>query len=116
MVTSNNGLLVELQAEIIELEGEIPDQATRDRLFAIPKKLFTEAQDYIRTGNAREARLTINCACTLLERGKKRVQEVGPPAPTDNSGRINTHSCGPANRSSSRRTFLLVLCLSKISK
>jgi hypothetical protein len=61
--------------EIVELEGEIPDQATRDRLFAIPKKLFTEAQDYIRTGNAREARLTINCACKLLERAKNEFKK-----------------------------------------
>ncbi len=75
MVTSNSGLLVELEAEIVELEGEIPDQATRDRLFAIPKKLFTEAQDYIRTGNAREARLTINCACKLLERAKNELKK-----------------------------------------
>jgi hypothetical protein len=75
MVTSNSGLLVELEAEIVGLEGEIPDQATRDRLFAIPKKLFTEAQDYIRTGNAREARLTINCACKLLERAKNELKK-----------------------------------------
>jgi hypothetical protein len=69
MVPSNSGLLVELEAEIVELEGEIPDQATRDRLLAIPKKLFTEAQDYIRTGNAREARLTINCAGIKSRKG-----------------------------------------------
>jgi hypothetical protein len=75
MVTSNSGLLMELEAEIVELEGEIPDGATRDRLFAIPKKLFTEAQDYIRTGNAREARLTINCACKLLERAKNEFKK-----------------------------------------
>jgi hypothetical protein len=55
MVTSNSRPLVELEAEIVELEEEIPDLATRDGLLAIPKKLFTEAQDYIRTGNAREA-------------------------------------------------------------
>ena len=89
MVTSNSGRLVELEAEIVELEGEIPDQATRDRLFAIPKKLFTEAQDYIRTGNAREARLTINCACKLLERTKNELKKYNPPVPTDNSVRIN---------------------------
>jgi hypothetical protein len=75
MVTSNSGLLVELEAEIVELEGEIPDRATRDCLLAIPKKLFTEAQDYIRTGNAREARLTINCALKLLERAKNEFKK-----------------------------------------
>jgi hypothetical protein len=75
MVTSNSGQLVELEAEIVELEGEIPDQATRDRLFAIPKKLFTEAKGHIRTGNAREARLTINCACKLLERAKNECKK-----------------------------------------
>ena len=75
MVISNGGPLVKLEAEIVELEGEVPDQATRDRLFAIPKRLFTEAQDYIRTGNAREARLTINCACKLLERAKNEFKK-----------------------------------------
>ena len=75
MVTANRGPLVELEAEIVELEEEIPDRATRDRLLAIPKKLFTEAQDYIRTGNAREARLTINCACKLLERAKNEFKK-----------------------------------------
>ena len=70
MVTSSSGLLVGLEAEMVELEGEIPDQATRDRVLAIPKRLFIEAQGYIRTGNAREARLTINCACKLLEQAK----------------------------------------------
>jgi hypothetical protein len=75
MVTSNSGQFVDLEAEIVELEGEIPDQATRDRLFAIPKRLFTEAQDHIRTGNAQEARLTINCACKLLERAKNESKK-----------------------------------------
>ncbi len=75
MVTANRGPLVELEAEIVELEEEIPDRATRDGLLAIPKKLFTEAQDYIRTGNAREARLTINCACKLLERAKNEFKK-----------------------------------------
>jgi hypothetical protein len=70
MVTSNSGPLQELEAEIVELEGEIPDQATRDRLLVVPKKLFTEAQDYHRKGSAQEARLTVNCACKLLERVK----------------------------------------------
>ncbi len=74
MVTANSGLLMELEAEIVELEGEIPDRATRDCLFALSKKLFTEARDYIRTGNAREARLTINCACKLLERAKNEFK------------------------------------------
>lgn len=75
MVTSNNGPLVELEAEIAELEDEISDLATRDGLLAIPKKLFTEAQHYIRTGNAREALLTINCACKLLERAKNEFKK-----------------------------------------
>ena len=70
MVASNSGPLVELEAEIVELEREIPDLATRDRLLAIPKKLFTVAQDYHRKGSTQEARLTINCACRLLERVK----------------------------------------------
>jgi hypothetical protein len=75
MVTSNSGPLVVLEAEITELEEEIPDRATRDDLLAIPRKLFTEARDYIRTGNAREARLTINCACKLLERAKNEFKK-----------------------------------------
>lgn len=74
MVTSNSGPLVELEAEIVELEGEIPDRATRDRLLAIPKRLVTEAHDYQRKGSAQEARLTINCACTLLERVKNQFK------------------------------------------
>jgi hypothetical protein len=68
MVTSNSGPLVELEAEIVELEGEIRDRATRDRLLAIPKRLVAEAQDYQRKGSTQEARLT--CACRLLERVK----------------------------------------------
>lgn len=79
MVTSNNGSLVELQAEIVELEEEIPDRATRDRLLAVPKRLFTEAQGYYRRGSAQEARLTINCACTLLERAK--IELINQPFP-----------------------------------
>jgi hypothetical protein len=75
MVTSSSGALVELEAEIVELEEEILDRATRDRLLAIPKKLFTEAQDYHRKGNAREARLTINCACRLVERAKNEFKK-----------------------------------------
>jgi hypothetical protein len=75
MVISNSGSLVELEAEIVELEGEIRDRAMRDSLLAIPKKLFTEAQDYCRKGSTREARLTINCACTLLERAKDEIKK-----------------------------------------
>jgi hypothetical protein len=71
MVNSNRGSLSELEAEIVELEEEILDGETRDRLLTIPKRLFAEAQDYHRKGNAQEARLTINCACRLLERGKR---------------------------------------------
>jgi hypothetical protein len=70
MTDSNKGPFVELETEIVELEEEIPDRATRDHLLAIPKRLLTEAQEYRRRGNEREARLTINCACTLLERAK----------------------------------------------
>jgi hypothetical protein len=75
MVTSSSGALVELEAEIVELEEEILDRATRDRLLAIPKKLFTEAQDYHRKGNAREERLTTNCVCRLLERVKDEFRK-----------------------------------------
>jgi hypothetical protein len=70
MAASNSGPLVELEAEIVLLEREIPDRATRDLLLSIPKKLFTAAQDYHRKGSTQEARLTINCACKLLERVK----------------------------------------------
>ena len=70
MGDSNTESLRELEAEIVELEEEIPDQAMRDDLLAIPKKLSTEARHYLGRGNAREARLTINCACALLERAK----------------------------------------------
>ena len=62
--------LGELEAEIVELEEEIPDRATRDRVLSIPKRLVAEAQEYQRKGSAQEARLTINCACRLLERLK----------------------------------------------
>ena len=75
MVTSNSEPLVELEAEIVELEGEILDRATRDCILAIPKKLFSEAQDYHRHGNEREARLTINCACQLLGRVKSEFRK-----------------------------------------
>lgn len=70
MVTSNSDPLVELQAEIVELEEEIRDRATRDRVLAIPKKLFSEAQHYQRKGNELEANLIINCTYRLLERAK----------------------------------------------
>jgi hypothetical protein len=74
MVNSNSGPLAELESEIVDLEG-ILDRATRDRVLAIPKRLFTEAEDYHRKGNAREARLTINCACRLLERAKNEFKK-----------------------------------------
>jgi hypothetical protein len=74
MVNSNSGPLEELESEIVELEREILDRATRDRALAIPKRLFTEAEDYHRKGNTREARLTINCACRLLERAKNEFR------------------------------------------
>jgi hypothetical protein len=68
MMASISESLVELEAEIVALEGEIFDRTTRDRLLEIPKKLFTEAQDYHRRGDALEERLTIICASRLLER------------------------------------------------
>jgi hypothetical protein len=67
--------LVELEAEIVDLEKEISDRATRDRLLAIPKRLVTEAQEYSRKGSAREARLAINCASTLLARAKNEFKK-----------------------------------------
>jgi hypothetical protein len=70
MADSNTISLMELEAEIVELEEEIPDRGKRDHLLAVPKRLLTEAHEYLRRGNAREARLTLNCACTLLERAK----------------------------------------------
>jgi hypothetical protein len=75
MVTSNGDPLVELETEIVELEEEIPDRAIRDRVLAVPKKLFTEAQNYHRKGNARETTLVINCACRLLERVKNELKK-----------------------------------------
>lgn len=75
MPDSNKGPFMELQAEIVEMEEEIPDRARRDDLLAIPKRLLTEAQDYRRSGNEREARLTINCAYTLLERAKRQLRK-----------------------------------------
>jgi hypothetical protein len=67
--------LVDLETEIVELEETISDRATRDRLLTIPRRLFTEAQDYNRKGEAQEARLTINCACRLLERAKNEFKK-----------------------------------------
>ena len=75
MANSNSGPLAELGSEIVELEGEILERATRDRVLAIPKRLFTEAEDCHRKGNEREARLTINCACRLLERAKNEFKK-----------------------------------------
>lgn len=75
MLTSKSGPLVELEAEIVELEGDIPDRATRDRLLAIPWRLFTEAKNYHLKGSAQEERLTINCACKLLERVKSELDK-----------------------------------------
>jgi hypothetical protein len=74
MVNLNSRPLLELEAEIVELE-EIVDRETRDRLLTIPKRLFAEAEDYHRKGNAQEARLTINCACRLLERAKDEFKK-----------------------------------------
>lgn len=74
MVNSSRASLLELEAEIVELEEEILDQENRDRLLSIPKRLFAEAQDYQRKGNAQEARLTVNCACRLLERAKNELK------------------------------------------
>jgi predicted ABC-class ATPase len=75
MVNSNSDPLVELEAEIVQMEEEIPDRPTRDRVLAIPKKLFTEAQNYQRKGNDRETSLIINCACRLLERAKHGLRK-----------------------------------------
>ena len=70
MVTMNSisQPLVELGAEIVELEEAIPDRATWDRFLDTLKKPFTEAQDYHREGNVQEARLTLNSAFRLVER------------------------------------------------
>jgi hypothetical protein len=75
MVTANSDSLVELEAEIVELQEEIPDRATRDRILAIPKKLFSEAQNYHLKGSERETSLIINCACRLLERAKSELKK-----------------------------------------
>lgn len=78
MVTSNTETLLELETEITELERKILDRATQDRLLAIPKQLFTEAQGYHRRGNTQEARLIINCVCRLLERAKNEFKKQNP--------------------------------------
>jgi hypothetical protein len=70
MMVSISESLVELEAEIVALEREILDRTTRDRLLELPKKLFTEAQDYHRRGDVLEERLTIICASRLLDRLK----------------------------------------------
>ncbi len=75
MVNSAGGSFLELEADIVELEEKILDLETRNRLLAIPKRLFAEAQDYHRKGSAQEARLTINCACRLLERAKDALKK-----------------------------------------
>jgi hypothetical protein len=71
----NSGSLLELEAEIVDVEGEILDLETRNRLLTIPKRLFDEAQDYHRKGAAQEVRLTINCARKLLERAKDDLKK-----------------------------------------
>jgi hypothetical protein len=67
--------LMKLEAEIVELEETILDLATRDRLLDMPKKLFSEAQEYRRKGNAEEARLTLNSACRLVEPAKRELKK-----------------------------------------
>ncbi len=74
-MNSSKGALVDLEAEIVELEEEISDRATRDRLLAIPKRLVSEVQDHHRKGNTREAGLTINCACSRLERARNEFKK-----------------------------------------
>ena len=74
-MSSNSRPLVELEAEIVELEGTILDRATRDRLLDKPKKLFSEAQEYHRKGNVEETRLTLNSACRLVERAKRELKK-----------------------------------------
>jgi hypothetical protein len=78
MVNSNIGQLGKLEAEIVELEEQIPDREMRQRLLATPKRLFAEAQDYHRKGNEQEARLTINCTCRLLQRAKDELKRYAP--------------------------------------
>ena len=73
--SSNSRPLVELEAEIVELEETILDRATRDRLLDMPKTLFTEAQEYHRRGNVEESRLTLNSACRLVEQAKRELKK-----------------------------------------
>ena len=75
-VSLNSRALMELQAEIFELEETILDRAKRDRLLDMPKRLFTEAKEYLRKGNVVEARLTLNSTFRLVERAKRELQEV----------------------------------------
>ena len=74
-MSSNSRPLVQLEAEIVELEETILDRATRDRLLNMPRKLFTEAQEYHRKGNVEETRLTLNSACRLMERAKRELKK-----------------------------------------
>ena len=75
-VSLNSRALMELQAEIVELEETILDRAKRDRLLDMPKRLFAEAQEYLRKGSVVEARLTLNSTFRLVERAKRELQEV----------------------------------------
>jgi hypothetical protein len=75
MVNSNRPSLLELEAEIVELEEQIENQAMRDRVLAVPQRLLTEARDHHRRGNAQEVALTINCACRLLERARDEFKK-----------------------------------------
>ena len=74
-MSSNTRPLVELETEIVELEETILDRTTRDRLLAMPKKLFTEAREYHRKGNVEETRLTLNSASRLVERAKRELKK-----------------------------------------
>ena len=73
MMTMNSQTLVELEAEIVELEEAFP--ATWDRLLDTLKKLLSQAQDYHRKGNVQEARLTLNSAFMLVERAKSELKK-----------------------------------------
>ena len=74
-MNSNSQPLVELEAEIVELEEAIPARATWDRFLDTLKKLLTEAQEYHRNGNVEETRLTLNSACRLVERAKRELKK-----------------------------------------
>lgn len=74
-MSSKSRPLVELEAEIVELEETILDRATRDRLLDMPRKLFAEAQEYHRKGNVEETRLTLNSACRLVGQVKKQLKK-----------------------------------------